>query len=112
MSAILQSVTKSAGVLSVTDGTLAPDHFSSGVPYESDDTLAVDKTTAVSTTSQGLPFTANGRLAITETTPAYSGSGSAPFASGKLCMEAGTVTHISNGVPHTSDGSIASTSLA
>ena len=112
MSALLQTVLKSSDVLSVTVGTDAPDHFISGIPYESDSTLAVDKTTATDHYHQGLPFTAAGRLSVTLDTPTVISNGAAPFASGRLCMEAGTIVIYTDGVSYTSDGSLASTSLA
>ena len=112
MSGVLQSVLKSSGALSVTVATDAPDFVSSGIPLESDGTLAVDTASAVATTQQGLPFTAAGRIAVTTDAPTSTGMGAAPYAGGKLCMEAGTIVSTSASVPFVADGSIASTSLA
>lgn len=112
MSALLQTVLKSSGALSVTVNTDAPDFVSGGVPMEADGTLAVDTASAVASHQQGLPFTATGRLAVTTDAPTSTSMGAAPFAGGKLCMEAGAIVNTVASVGFVADGSIASTSLA
>ena len=62
VSALLNATSKTASGVVVTNGTAAPSFYDSGLPYESDSSLAIDNTTAISTYHQGLPFTANGRL--------------------------------------------------
>ena len=98
------------GALSYTDGDTLPNHFTNGLPYESDGTLAVSVDGAISHYHQGLPFTASGRLAGTlSEAPTRFGGGAAPFsASGHLTLGSSGVTHYSGGICYTESGSIGS----
>ena len=99
MSALLQSIPKQAGgTLPYTDGTLAPDHYHNGMPYESDGTLATDATTAVAHHHMGLPMTAAGRLATTTSAPTSFNTGAAPIAGGKFCISSASLTGYLNAV--------------
>ncbi len=98
------------GALSYVDGTSAPTHFSNGLPYENDGSVAVAVDGVIDHHHQGLPFTADGRLAVTLSgTPTRFGGGAAPFsASGQLVL--GTdVNHYCGGVPFNATSAISST---
>lgn len=98
------------GALSYVDGTSAPTHFSNGLPYENDGSVAVAVDGVIDHYHQGLPFTADGRLAVTLSgTPTRFGGGAAPFsASGQLVL--GTdVNHYCGGVPFNATSAISST---
>ena len=72
----------------VTDGLGPPDHWSDGIPYEADGTIAVSTAGGIDHYSQGLPFTAGGRIAIGQVDPVRFGSGSAPFdGAGRLAFD-------------------------
>lgn len=110
MSALLQGrPVPATGLMDVTDGTLAPDFFHNGLPYESDGTLAVDDAGVIAFHHQGLPFTATGRLvvAIAGTVSLY-GSGAAPIdANGRLVMAIVAVANFSSGVGYGAAGRVA-----
>jgi len=98
------------GALSYVDGTSAPTHFSNGLPYENDGSVAVAVDGVIDHYHQGLPFTADGRLAVTLSgPPTRFGGGAAPFsASGQLVL--GTdVNHYCGGVPFNATSAISST---
>jgi hypothetical protein len=114
MSALLNATPKVTGAVSYTDGTLAPDHFQNGLPYEVDKTLAVDVDGTIAHYHQGLGFTAISRLAVTLTgPPARFGNGSAPMsASGHLVLALGTNSYYEHGVTFTPNASVNSTLTA
>jgi hypothetical protein len=99
----------SGGALDVTVGTLAPDHYSSGLPFDADGSVSIDTATAIDHYHQGLPFTAVGRIAASVGQAVVRfGSGAAPFdATGRLATAALAVDHYSSGVPYTTASSIA-----
>lgn len=109
MGALLQLVPpRVAGAIDITIGTLAPDHFANGLPYEADGTLAVDTATAIDHHHQGLPFTAVGRLATASGNPTYFGMGASPFtAANRLNVVIAAVDHYSSGVGYTVTNSVA-----
>ena len=112
MSALLNAVLKAAqtGRLQTTDGTSTPNNFSSGIPYESDGTVAIDLSGAISNGYMGLPYTAEGRIAATTDSVDHYGSGAAPFgAGGKLCIEDAAVDHYAHGVGYTAAGNLSIT---
>ena len=102
------------GALSYTDGDSIPDHFSNGLPFETDGSLAVDVDGAISHYHQGLPFSADGRLVGTlSETPTRFGGGAAPFsAEGRLVLGSSGATHYSGGVGYTEAGSIGAVATA
>ena len=109
MSALLQLVPRRVGgAIDQTVGTLAPDHFANGLPYEADSTLAIDTVTAIDHYHQGLGFTAVGRLAATLTgPPARFNSGAAPMdAGGRLVFALGSNAHYAHGVGYTPNSSV------
>ena len=92
-----------------TSGAGTPSHFSNGLPYESDGSVAVVIDGVVTHHHQGLPFTAEGRLAVTLSgPPTRFGGGLTPLNdSGQLVLSS-DVTHYSGGVPFNSDGTVSS----
>ena len=111
MSALLQGVPLrvAGGAIDETIGTLAPDHFANGIPYEADGTLAVSTSQPADHYHQGLPFTALGRLAVagSATAPAYFGSGAAPFTVANLLQRQVIASdHFSSGVAYSGVGAI------
>jgi hypothetical protein len=111
MSALLNASPKVGGAVSFLDGTLAPDHVSSGIPYEIGGLLAVEVDGAISHYHQGLGYTATGRLAATLTgPPTRIGNGAAPFnTTGHLVLAIGSSAHYANGIPYTPNSSVNST---
>ena len=97
-----------------TNGTGAPSHFSNGLPFETDGSLAVDVDGVISHYHQGLPFSADGRLVGTlSETPTRFGGGAAPFsAEGRLVLGSSGATHYSGGVGYTEAGSIGAVASA
>ena len=92
-----------------TSGAGTPSHFSNGLPYESDGSVAVVIDGVITHHHQGLPFTAEGRLAVTLSgPPTRFGGGLTPLNdSGQLVLSS-EVTHYSCGVPFNSDGTVSS----
>lgn len=115
MSALFQALAKDSatGALLVTTGTAAPDHYYSGLPFESDGTLCVDTSGAITHYHQGIPFTAEGRISVTTDAVSYYGSGAAPFSSaGRLAMTADAASSHSSGVAYSASGSITALGLS
>lgn len=82
MSALLQGVPRrnATGQILFTVGATPPDHFSGGIPYEADGSVAVENG-PIDHYHQGLPYTASGRLATGGgTVVTYYGGGAAAFA--------------------------------
>ena len=105
MSQLLQAA--SFGGLRMTVGAGVPDHFSSGIPYEADGSVAaVDA--APTHHHQGLGYDAQGRLCVLlGFDPNIFGNGTAPFlvaSPGRLCAEAAAIDHYATGVPYTAGG--------
>jgi hypothetical protein len=110
MSALLNACPKAAnGSLIVTVGTLAPDHYSSGIPYEADGSLALFQGVA-DHYHQGLGFSATGRLCRQGADPTHFGSGAAPYPAGNsLGTIPGAPTHFTNGVGYSATNRLATT---
>lgn len=102
MSALLQFTAFRQADVPVTDGVGAPDHFWNGLPFEADDSLAVDDGGAVVDFWQGLGFTAQNRLAVAVSgTFDHFGMGAAPFnISDQLIITSNAINDFANGVPY------------
>ena len=110
MSAILGLVPLRQGLTAVdiTNGVAAPDHFSNGVPYEADKSVAVAIDGVIDHYHQGLGFSAAGRLAATLTgPPTRFNSGAAPMnATGHLVFAIGSNAHYNSGLGYTPNSSV------
>lgn len=103
MSQLLQVATRGGGAVNVSLGTLVPDYFDQGIPYDSNGGVAVANLGAIHHYHQGLPFTAVGRISVAQNgTVARVGNGGAPFNSANFLVEGGgVVNHYSAGIPYT-----------
>lgn len=110
MSILLKGAVDAAGDLQITNGTASPNHVHNGIPYESDGSLAVDLSGAITHYHQGLAFTATGRLAseITAIAPNYAGSGGAVFtAANRSAFAQQVISLVMGGVGYTTLGAVA-----
>jgi hypothetical protein len=113
MSALLNATPKAAstGRLPVTDDTSTPDHFSSGIPYESDGTVAIDLASAVAHYYMAMPFTAAGRIAASVSSVTSHGNGAIPYVTGKLSLEDAAVASGTHGVGYTAGAELSAVGL-
>lgn len=106
MSALLQG---NGDPIEFTDGLLKPLHFSDGLPYEQNGTIAADTVSPIDHYHQGLPFTEVGRLCVSSSDPVRFEGGAAPItADGRLSMAIEAFgKRFNSGVPYTTFGKIA-----
>ena len=115
MSALLQlgGPRRADGVMYVSDGVLAPDHYRNGLGYEANGALSVDFGGTIDHYHQNLGFTAEGRIACAQNPPSHYGSGAAPFVGGKLAIANNInaiITHFTNGVAYSAEGRVCTVS--
>ena len=114
MSALLQTVPRTEGRLEVTVAATPPDHWSNGLPFEADGSLACDAANP-NHYHQGLPYSVNNRICYAggaTPAPAYFGSGAAPFqgANARISFTLGGATdHYSSGIAYLPNGRLAAT---
>ena len=111
MSSLLISAPKDEnGRIYVTNGTSKPDHYSCGIPYEADGSVAITSGGAAVRYTNGLPLTAAGRIATVAGPPQYFSAGSMPLRGSPLLAGAigsTDVDHFSGGVGYDAQGRVA-----
>ena len=89
--------------LGYADGTVAPHHVDSGIPYEVDGSVAIDTVSPIDHYSNGLGFTLTGRLACSLVGPVVRvEAGPRPFDAGnRLVLEEGANQSFNHGLGFT-----------
>ena len=110
MSALLATCLINAqGQIIATADTVRPDHFSNGLPFEADGSLAVQPASAVRF-HQGIGFTDTSRIAVSGDTVLYFGSGAAGFQiNRRLCRNLGFPVQYSSGLGYNVDAKVCQT---
>ncbi len=107
MSQLFQVATRTGPVVTST-GSLAPDYFDQGLPYDAGGGLAIHSGGAIDHYHQGIPFTVVGRISaalpgtVTRISP-----GGVPFTvEGFVAFGGAGVDHYSAGIPYTASNQI------
>jgi hypothetical protein len=107
MSAILQTVPKTATGRILFDAAGAIDHYHNGLPFTAAGALCTNNAPP-DYYHQGLPFSAAGRLCTGGGAPTRFSTGSAGFGNGEQNSASGdgggAITHYTHGVPFTATG--------